>query len=245
MIVSSPDRAVATLPDTGASRMPAPVARTAGATARIVPGRTVLMSAATAPARSPATTPSGPPYSAATAASSATIEITTSDASRRLGRPSPPRWPRCAWRAPRRAPASGCRARPMRPLRDSRSAMAEPIRPVPSTATRSPRRRARRRRRRAQAASSRRLFTVSTIRSTDGTARSSSVAADGQRDVRGGDPHDRRVKAVEAVVRDDRGDLGAPAAQPRVLLDGEQPARLLDRGEDRRRVERHEASAGR
>ena len=50
MIVSSPASVDATLPETGPSRMPAPRARTAGATARIVSGRTVLMSTATEPA---------------------------------------------------------------------------------------------------------------------------------------------------------------------------------------------------
>ncbi len=54
MIVSSPVSVELTLPDTGASRTPAPRARTAGAIARIVSGRTVLMSTATAPARIPA-----------------------------------------------------------------------------------------------------------------------------------------------------------------------------------------------
>ena len=61
-------------------------ARTAGAMARIVSGRTVLMSTATPPARSPAATPSGPPYSAWTAASSATMEMTTSARGGGIGR---------------------------------------------------------------------------------------------------------------------------------------------------------------
>ena len=78
MIASSPDRVDETLPETGASRMPAPRARTAGATDRIVSGSTVLMSTATEPGRRPAATPSGPSYSSRTAASSATIEMTTS-----------------------------------------------------------------------------------------------------------------------------------------------------------------------
>ena len=43
-----------------------------------------------------------------------------------------------------------------------------------------------------------------------------------QRDVRRRDAHDRRIEVVEALVGDDRRDLRAPAAQPRILLDREQ-----------------------
>ena len=46
-----------------------------------------------------------------------------------------------------------------------------------------------------------------------------------QRNVRRGDPHRRPVEIVERLVGDDRHDLGAPAAQPRILLDREQPVR--------------------
>ena len=62
----------------------------------------------------------------------------------------------------------------------------------------------------------------------------------GQRDVRRGDAHRRAVEIVERLVGDDRDDLGAPAAQARVLLDGEQAVRPGDRAEDRLRVERHQ-----
>ena len=86
MIVSSPASVELTLPDTGASRIPASRARTAPATDRIASGRTVLQSTATEPARIPAATPSGPSNSARTASSSATIEIVTSAARRGLGR---------------------------------------------------------------------------------------------------------------------------------------------------------------
>jgi len=52
----------------------------------------------------------------------------------------------------------------------------------------------------------------------------------------------RRPAVVECAFRvgDDRGDLGTPTKEARVLLDSEQAARLRDRGEDRRRVERHQ-----
>ena len=40
---------------------------------------------------------------------------------------------------------------------------------------------------------------------------------------------DGPVEVPERLVADDRGDLGAPAEQPRVLLDGEQPAGAADR----------------
>ncbi len=73
MIVSLPASASAVLPLTGASRMPAPLAWTAGATERIVDGRTVLMSTTTDPARMPAGMPSGPSWSAATASPLATM----------------------------------------------------------------------------------------------------------------------------------------------------------------------------
>ena len=46
-----------------------------------------------------------------------------------------------------------------------------------------------------------------------------------QRDVRRGDAHRRAVEIVEGLVGDDRHDLGAPAAQPRVFLDREQAVR--------------------
>ncbi len=61
-----------------------------------------------------------------------------------------------------------------------------------------------------------------------------------QRDMRRGDPHRRAVEIVERLVRHDRHDLGAPAAQPRILLDREQPVRARDRAEDRLGVERHQ-----
>ena len=145
------------------------------------------------------------------------------------GRPDP--------RGERRRPVarSGCRRRPRSPGRPA-------ARPSPSPSGRSRGRRppVRSSPRVAHAASSRRRRIVSTMRSTDGIARSSSAAADGSgmcgvviRTI-------GRVEAVEALVGDDRGDLGAPAAQPRVLLDGEQAAGLADRGEDRRGVERDE-----
>ena len=62
----------------------------------------------------------------------------------------------------------------------------------------------------------------------------------GQRNVRRGDPHRRAVEIVERLVGDDGDELGAPAAQPRVFLHGEQAVRARDRAEDRLRVERHQ-----
>ena len=61
-----------------------------------------------------------------------------------------------------------------------------------------------------------------------------------QRDVRRRDAHDRPVEIPEAFLGDDRGDLGAPAAEPRILFDRHEPARLRDLAQDRLRVERHE-----
>src|SRR5450759_3147499 len=58
--------------------------------------------------------------------------------------------------------------------------------------------------------------------------------------MRRGDPHRRPVEVVERFVRHDRHDLGAPAAQPQIFLDGEQPMRARDRAEDGLRVERHQ-----
>src|ERR1700736_5058072 len=61
-------------------------------------------------------------------------------------------------------------------------------------------------------------------------------------DVRGGDPHDWPVELEEDLLADDRTDLRTPAAQPRVLLDGEHASTLGRLAEQRRRVEWHEAA---
>src|SRR5215471_13996672 len=63
-----------------------------------------------------------------------------------------------------------------------------------------------------------------------------------QRHVRGGDADDRALELAENLLLDDRRDLRAPAAQPRVLLDGEHAARARRLGEYRLRIERHERS---
>ena len=125
-------------------------------------------------------------------------------------------------------------------------------RPAPARApSPSPSGRCRRRRRsgRTRRRSPRRLHPASgrssTIRSTPGTARSSRRRGRGQRDVRRRDPADRGVEAPEPLVGDDRDDLGAPAQQPRVLLDREQAARLGDRPEDRLRRPAARGCAGR
>src|SRR5262245_9252694 len=60
-----------------------------------------------------------------------------------------------------------------------------------------------------------------------------------QRNVRRRDPYRRPVEVVERLIRHDRHDLGAPTAQPRVLLDREQAVRARYRAEDGPRVERH------
>ena len=57
----APASTVETLPDTGVSRSAAPAATTAASSPRRVSGSTVLVSATTCPAASPATRPSGPP----------------------------------------------------------------------------------------------------------------------------------------------------------------------------------------
>src|SRR3954451_20843608 len=54
-----------------------------------------------------------------------------------------------------------------------------------------------------------------------------------QRHVRRRDSDEGRVQAVEALVSDDRDDLGAPAKSAGVLLDREQSARLRDRSQNR------------
>ena len=56
--------------------------------------------------------------------------------------------------------------------------------------------------------------------------------------MRRSDPHRRPVEFVERLVGDDRNDLRAPAAQPRILLDGEQPMRARHRAEDSPGIER-------
>ena len=193
------------------------------------------MSTATAPGRMPAgEQPSGPPYSARTAASSATIEIDDVRAGGGLGRRSRDARPEPLGERGRPVRASGCRGRPRSPARAGARPSPSPSGRCRATATvgsavRSPPHAHRQAR-----------LTVSTIRSTDGIGEVLERRRRRQRDVRRRDAHDRRVEAVEALVGDDRHDLRAPAAQPRVLLDREQPARLLDRGEDRRGVERDE-----
>src|SRR5436190_7838065 len=62
----------------------------------------------------------------------------------------------------------------------------------------------------------------------------------GQRNVRRRDAHWRAVEVVERLVGDDRHDLGAPAAQPRVLLHGENAMGAADGTQDRLGVERHQ-----
>ena len=60
--------------------------------------------------------------------------------------------------------------------------------------------------------------------------------------MRRSDPHDRPVQVVEALVGHDGGELGAPAAKPRVLLDREQAAGLDHFAQDRSGIERDEAA---
>src|SRR5258707_3259285 len=62
----------------------------------------------------------------------------------------------------------------------------------------------------------------------------------GQRNVGRRDPDDRSLELAENLLLDDRGDLGAPAAQPRVFLDGEDAPGARRFGEQRPRIERHE-----
>ena len=65
------------------------------------------------------------------------------------------------------------------------------------------------------------------------------------RDVRAGDPGDRSVEVVERLLGDDRGDLGAVAAEPVVLVDDQALAGLADRVEQRLACRAGGASAGR
>src|SRR5258705_1865399 len=62
----------------------------------------------------------------------------------------------------------------------------------------------------------------------------------GQRHVRRGDPDDRPLERAENLLLDDRGDLRAPAAQPRVFFDGEHAPSARRVREQRLGVERHE-----
>src|SRR4029077_14112772 len=48
------------------------------------------------------------------------------------------------------------------------------------------------------------------------------------------------IQIVEGLIRRDRNNLGAPAAEPRILLDGKEPVGLRDGAEDGLSVERHE-----
>src|SRR5688572_8849830 len=66
------------------------------------------------------------------------------------------------------------------------------------------------------------------------------IVRGGERHVWRRDAHDRPVEVPEQLLGDDRSDLGAPAAKPRVLLDGDEASRLRDLAQDRLRVERHE-----
>ena len=61
-----------------------------------------------------------------------------------------------------------------------------------------------------------------------------------QRHVRRRDAQYRPVEVPEALVGDDRSDLRAPAAQPRVFLDGHQVSGLRYLAQYRLRVERHQ-----
>src|SRR6185503_18985344 len=63
-----------------------------------------------------------------------------------------------------------------------------------------------------------------------------------QRNMRRRDADRRTIQIVKSLVGRDRNDLGAPPAEPRIFLDGEEPVRLPDRAEDGLRVERHERS---
>src|SRR5262249_28960684 len=60
----------------------------------------------------------------------------------------------------------------------------------------------------------------------------------GQRNVRRSDPHWRPIEVVERFIGDDRNNLGAPAAKPRVLLHREQPMGAGYRAEDGPGIER-------
>jgi hypothetical protein len=62
----------------------------------------------------------------------------------------------------------------------------------------------------------------------------------GQRDMRGSNANRRTGQRAERLFGHDRDDLRAPAAQPRVLLDREQPAGLGHLGQDRPGIERHQ-----
>src|SRR5690606_32629537 len=61
-----------------------------------------------------------------------------------------------------------------------------------------------------------------------------------ERDVRRRDAHDRAVEIPEQLLGDDRRDLRAPAAEPRVVLDGHETPRARDLAQNRLRIERHE-----
>ena len=81
MIVSVPDCTWGTLPETGASSMAAPSARTRSASSRLARGLTVLMSTQIFPAARPARIPSGPEATASSTPSSGSEVNTMSAAS--------------------------------------------------------------------------------------------------------------------------------------------------------------------
>ena len=78
------------------------------------------------------------------------------------------------------------------------------------------------------------------MRSTVGRMASSRMSAAGSGQCGVVMRTERPVEIVERLVGDDRHDLRAPAAQPRIFLDAEAAMRLGDRAEDGLGVERHE-----
>ena len=134
MRVSFPPSARLTLPDTGASRTPAPRARIAASWPRSVAGGTVEQSMRTAPGRAPAARPSGPPYTASTAAPSASIESATSTPAETSAGRSATVAPSSS--ASRRAASDErFQTTSSNPAVRRARAMALPIRPVPRSPT--------------------------------------------------------------------------------------------------------------
>ena len=86
MIVSVPDCTWGTLPDTGASSISAPLARTCSATLRLTRGLTVLTSTQVFPSARPATIPSGPEAtSSSTSSFGMDVKTTSTDSATSRG----------------------------------------------------------------------------------------------------------------------------------------------------------------
>ena len=124
---------MATLPDTGASSIAPPPSAARSDSRRLASGAIVLMSAHTAPRRSPARMPSWPEATSSTAAVSVTIDSTTSASAATAAGVSARRMPI----ATSGSALAGERFQPVtvKPASSRRSTTALPIEPSPTKPT--------------------------------------------------------------------------------------------------------------